>query len=437
MKSSQELSICEATSDSDASYVNYYDVEKSQVYKKTINENIQKKDNEGNVSNPELEKKKPLYNKVNSVTPLRYNKNTTVEKKRHKSESDLVSEDCFDAPPKVLSRKKDNTLISKIYSQPHVRNFALINRKQVPGDDSSLPTSPISPTSSIYENSRYNGKVALYNSEGEMSYNRKSAYSSTEDLVEPAPKQQSFVRSTSAFIISNNQRKNSVSSEDDILSEHSPNVSLTAKRNSKNHIYSSSDDLLSVEEQEIPQKRKDNTLIEKIYQNPQVRNYGLSSRDYIPVQVNSSTPVTPVKKTYSSDDDFPEIKISPKKPEILISVEAISPVRGQYGSNYDLHLASELDLDTEKPNEEVVMRNLSTPDPEIDELAKMKLVHNLIDKFGESRPEITPRKKVNSTDKAEQNDSESEVHVSVKELRKKFENKNVSIFISVFVICRY
>lgn len=433
LKSESSIELSEVTSDSDVSYINYYDVEKSQVYKKSTEESIRKEKNEDQVLVPEIfnsdfVKKKPLYNKVNSVTPLRFNKDTTIVKKRHKSESDLISEDSFDAPPKVLSKKKDNTLISKIYSQPHVRNFALTSRKQVPGDLSS----PTTPTSSIYESSRYNGKVALYNSEGEMSYERKSAFSSTEDLIEPTPKQQSFVRSSSGIINSNGQRKNSVSSEDDVLSEYSSIVGLSAKRNSKHHIYSSSDDLFSIEEQELPQKKKDNTLIDKIYQNPQVRNYGLSNRDYIPVQINNNIPTTPIKKVYSSEDDIPDIKIFTTKSEISISQENTNQP-SHYGPNYGTHLASEFNFHLEKPTEEIPIRNLSTPDPEIDEIAKKKIVHSLLDKFGGSRPEITPRTKL-SNDKLELNDSENEINVSVKELMKKFENKNVSIHNSEFFV---
>lgn len=413
------------TSDSDVSFINYYDVEKSQVYKKSPDDGGKANHNEkvtvSETSNSSFEKNKPTYKKLNSVTPTRYNKNIEVAKKRHKSESDLLSDDSFNAPPKVLGQKKDNTLISKIYSQPHVRNFAISTRKQLLVELTS-PTSPTSQSRSIYEKNRYNGKVALYNSEGEATYENKTLYSSTEDLLDPHPKHQSFMRSTSAIINSSSQRKNSISSEDDALSEHSSTVGLTYKRNSKHQIYSSSDDLFSIEEQDTPHKKKDNTLIDKIYQNPQVRNYGLSTRDYIPVQESNNSPV---KKVYSSEDDIPGLKISPATAENLILLQEESKRKGSpHGPNYDLHLASE--LDTETLSEEIYQRYVSTPDPEIDEIAKRKIVHNLLDKFGGAKPEIAPRKKV-TTDKLEINDSGTEMFISVKEMRKKFENKNVSI----------
>lgn len=133
--------VSELTSDSDVSYVNCYDVTNSQVYKKTKNGEKEADGTGSNLNGTDEERieivkrevpvlKERKYIKAHPIysSPLKASNQTVL--RRHKSETDLL-EDSFDAPPKVLARKKDNTLISRIYSQPHVRQFALSSRNQV------------------------------------------------------------------------------------------------------------------------------------------------------------------------------------------------------------------------------------------------------------------------------------------------------------------
>lgn len=425
--SSLELSISEIPSDSDVSCVNYYDVENSQIYKKPKEENAEDEVKteilltDKNQNEPPTNIK-PTYTKFAAVPSIRYNKDTNLLKKRHKSDSELFIEDSFDTPPTVLNRKKDNTIISKIYNQLHVRNFALSSRKQVPVDATS--SNP-----NIHETSRYSGGVALYNSEGETASDKIPFNDSREDLIEYFPKKNRYNRSVSA--ITYTHRKYSISSEEDVLSDHSTSIGQ------KTHIYNSSDDLFSIEEQDKPHKKKDNTLIDKIYQNPQVRNYALVNRDYIPAQEEQTTSI---KIGYSSEDDTSDTNVSPVKRDILISEKIMSTppplapnkiltkTKSSYEPHYGVHLMSEMNLDEE--NEKVHQRDLreamSRPDPEIEEIAKKKIVHNILDKLTTSNRNVASKRK-NNPHKQDSIESDTEVNISVRELRKKFEKNNVSI----------
>lgn len=366
-ESSLDLSISEITSDSDTSCVNFYSVQKAEVYKKENN------------NTPHLIKYKPS---------VKYTPDTL--QKRHRSESDLTMN--FDTPPKVLSQKKDNTLISKIYSQPQVRNFAKNNKRQVISafvfDSSTLP-----------ETARYSGNQALYNSEGE--HDRKTLFSSVEDLIEPTtPKPLTFTSTP---------RLHSVSSEEDLLSEHS------GKSGSRHRIYSSTDDLLSTEEHEKPQKKKDNTLIDKIYQNRQVRNYGLASRDYIP---------TSEEGTLSLNIKDEESSLSSSSLPLSISTQSLNALQNELNRSYNKSVS----ITQVDESEKKYKRNLSSPDPEIEDIVKRKIVHNLLDKF-DDQSKVVPRKKLNNFYEEEEgfDNEDDELFVSVRELRKMFEKTGVSI----------
>lgn len=331
----------------------------------------------------------PNFTKATSVSSSRYNKNDNLgQKKRPKSESELLIDD-FNEPPKILAKKKDNTIISKIYSQPHVRKFALSSRQHVPAE---LPTPNLN-------SDRYNGSKTNYNSEGETPFKKIS----TEDLSNASRNLNISGRSKSLM----NINRISVSSEEDFLSEHSPSTGLTGKQNIKSHIYNSSDDLFSIEEKETPQKKKDNTLIGKIYQDPQVRNYALLNRDNIRLEVTNSTTV---KNSCSSEEEIPETKTS-----ISSSNDIEIPIKANHKSNY-FH------------SEE---KHVVTPNTEMHEIANKKIVHTVLDKFSTKTPVVMRKSKYNSTSKLVLNDTKSETFVSVKELRKKFEKENVSIFISL------
>ncbi|CAG9854521.1 unnamed protein product [Phyllotreta striolata] len=97
--------VAEVTSDSDLSYINCYDVTKSQVYKKPVDSEPAAQKITF-VKNAKAQKQHKPAAKPAAVSATNY------ELKRHKSESDLYD---LEETPKVLPRKKDNTLISKIY----------------------------------------------------------------------------------------------------------------------------------------------------------------------------------------------------------------------------------------------------------------------------------------------------------------------------------
>lgn len=442
----QELTISEYTSESDNSYINHYDVEKSEITKKakgevfnkepseTINPIISTEHHNGTdedrieiiTKDTPVPKQRPRYIKLQSThssTVLKTSNPTNI--RRHKSESDLL-DDSFDAPPRVLSRKKDNTLISKIYSQPHVRNFALSSRKQIPVDDAPTSPSPILMTQrSLNEATiRYNGKTPLYYSDDGMSLpqnGKKSLYSSEEDLLESTSSKDGSLQ-INGRRYETKSKTISISSEDDVFSEHSSIAGHSVKRsNSKTHLYSSSEDLLSIEEHERPHKKKDNTLIEKIYQDKNVRDFALSNRDYITL---SEEYLSSKKKT---EDDVPdsihyisasEQAIIPQTPIILNedTVKKITKPEETIVISSSVH------------HQEEYERNL-TPDPEINELAKKKIVHNILEQYSVHKPEVVQTIKIKREPKEINNNHEADEEIattSVKELRKKFENSDVS-----------
>lgn len=263
------------TSDSDLSYVNSYDVEHSQIVKKSKNENVQipikpqglsyrSLDNdyeETPVARPRILGAQPKPNGVQ--IPI-------VAKPRVLSLQSNSVEESYNSPPKVLHQKKDNTLISRIYKDPRVRLFSLQSREDVPGSDTDhyTPTfySPrtnenkftYNETTSVYLNNKSMSDDGV-TSEGESGKTGKmSFFSSEEDLLS--------LNSESSF------RQVEITS----ASNGEVRVRAQSPRKPNIHRFSSHEDLLSIDEHtqvsSIP-RRKDNTLISKIYQDPNVRNF--------------------------------------------------------------------------------------------------------------------------------------------------------------------
>lgn len=250
----------------------------------------------------------------------------------------------------------------------------------------------------------------------------------------------------------------SISSEDDVFSEHSSTAGHPMKKsNSKTHLYSSSEDLLSIEEHERPHRKKDNTLIEKIYQNAHVRNFALSNRDYIPVQEDYSKAR---KKTYSSEDELSDehnkfknqspsplpinsnIPVETYKPQETIISQTKKPMEANVivektlqtfinicppheemteSQNPEIHLVEDPMQDANETYE----RNVISPDPGINEVAKKKIVHNILEQLSVNQS-VVAKHKLNGDFHEINNNEEDEINVSVKELRKKFENNDVS-----------
>ncbi|KAG5883828.1 hypothetical protein JTB14_033749 [Gonioctena quinquepunctata] len=406
------------TSDSDMSFINYYDVEKSQVYKtqkekSDVNGNIPgEKDKHRETTNSNLENKsvetptpkpreRPNYVKQQTKTPNTLtNKIEPRELKRAQSESDLLS-DSFYTPPRVLTKKKDNTLISKIYSNPHVRSFALSNRNSIPAE-TGMPTPNFRTQLSVPENilqARYNDKNSLYNSDEGAPMKKQTLYSSAEDLIE-ANKPGQYQRARSP--------KFSISSEDDLLSEQS----LEHGKLSKSHMFSSYEDLVSAEEYAQIPRKKDNTLISRIYQQQNVRNYALSNRDFIP---DNGKSVRKYSESVSSEDIFSDdgsrVKEINKQPAAL-----------QRKADTEKRIVIEKENVPISSEEIECETNVVTPDQEINEVARKKIVHNILDQIGNPQQKHkVSRKQVEEYQ--ESNNTDEEITVSVKELRRKFEKE--------------
>ncbi|KAJ8913546.1 hypothetical protein NQ315_017097 [Exocentrus adspersus] len=462
----------ELTSDSDLSYINFYDVENSQIYKKSTNseqvtlieakllpeepliEIQEKSDMNGNLasekdkhpseadapvpSERKILSKGKVEDKPNFVkaTPTVRQRTLTGKPdnaralKRAKSETDLL-DDSFDKRPTVLGKKKDNTLISKIYLDPTVRNFALHNRNQLPVKDVETSKPPLRNQHSIDANvfalaTSNEPKKNVYNSDDGITLNhnrKKSYYSSEEDLSlhETAPSFRGF--HNSHVRSSRLSSRPSVSSEDGLLSDSSTTLEKPCKaKSTRSFIYSSSEDLLSIDETEKVHKKKDNTLISKIYQDPNVRNFALTNREYMPVPEEEIPPLTPKtpKPFHSSHED---LLLSDHSINQFADVE--KTVRESNGAS----ISSSISMDSlrieETPKhgreEPVYERKMTTPDPDIDELARKKIVHNILGQFqpNQSKVQIVsrPRERKISTDS-------EEVSISVKDLKKRFENND-------------
>lgn len=354
------------------SCTNFYDVENSKVYK-TINSNINNDvngrsdtslsiDENSNLMpkrNENLFKKndtqssvreRPTYLKLNSVSrPRNIEKPLEGSMRRHKSESDLLEE--LDRP-KVLSRKKDNTLISKIYSNPQVRQFALSSRNQLPIDELTFVSS----------SGRQNVNRS-YNSDDGMARSPVTIYNSNEDLL--SPKINVPTSSSRNYQISN--PKYSCSSENDILSE--TGSAHTENKSTKLSIYGSNKNLLgsNVSENDMQFIR----IIPDDAKLNQTQNFLENSR------------ISGSQESLLSDDP----RRSSRTTSLLLGR---APRLGE-----------------------------RTPSPDIEELVKKKIVHNILDQM--ERPQSDAILKKEAID-----DEKETVHISVKDLRKRFENNDVS-----------
>lgn len=485
----------ELTSDSDLSYVNFYDVENSQIYKKTKNSeqvtlieakilpeepvinmpsvDTEKSDMNGNLAsekdkhptvegaemtNPEspvnerkIISKGRIEDRPNFIKATPSARQRTLSHqdnsrtlKRFNSESDLL-DNSFDKPPTVISKKKDNTLISKIYQDPNVRNFALSNRNQLPVKNVEVSKPPLRNQLSVDANviahaTNNNVKQSSYNSDNGLSpsyIRNKSYYSSDEDLSSNHSAVNESIPAFKGFQNLNVRRNRlhsrpSVSSEDGLLSDSSTNLDKSPRpKSTRGLIYSSSEDLLSIDEIEKVPKRKDNTLISKIYQDPNVRNFALASREYIPVP-DDTVPKTPKFVSSSAEDilsdhsvrQFRDNRENPIKPHES-NENYLTP-----GISLDSLRIEEIPLSPivkqSAKEEGLYERKMTTPDPDIDELVKKKIVHNILGQFTKSQPNLATNQKLQVPRERKISMDSEEVCISVKDLKKKFENNDVS-----------
>nr|CAH7738565.1 unnamed protein product [Callosobruchus chinensis] len=253
----------EMTSDSDLSVINCYNIAKSEVSvtPKVINgtiDNASASESEIEVVKKDMPKarERPKYLKLNSSAASRNLRSPmeTTNLKRYKSETDLLSEESFDSPPRILGRKKDNTLISRIYQDPLVRSFALSSREQLPVETLNY--------------SRYNGNQLGYNSDdGFPSRTRRKLFSCDDNLL------------SSNVVGTTNEQFGRPRSYKSVTSPSSEEgISLQRQQ-----IYSSSEDLLETEE------------------NPNVRNFAMTNGERQAFG----------RKSYSSEEDISSNKSSP------------------------------------------------------------------------------------------------------------------------------
>ncbi|XP_074031207.1 uncharacterized protein isoform X5 [Leptinotarsa decemlineata] len=252
---------------------------------------------------------------------------------------------------------------------------------------------------------RNNDQNTMYNSdEGAMmkETTNHAFYSSEEDFLVPkaneVPKAKIHRLNSSAF---------SYSSED--LPSEPSSANLERSKMSKPYAFSSFEDLLSSEEYEQPlPKKKDNTLISKIYQQQHVRNYALSNRDYIPDS-------GPFKETASFEnnlsDDNNRAKQLNKKITVMEQNAAPEKIHLE-----PLSIVKSLDSSEEFKHD----RNITTSDQEISEIAKKKIVHNFLDQIASGQPKPNPSRRNIIEDFPETAEDEEKI-LSVKELRRKFE----------------
>ncbi|XP_060516758.1 uncharacterized protein LOC132696137 isoform X2 [Cylas formicarius] len=450
------------TSDSDLSYVNFYDVENSQIIRKNKHEEISIpikstdaqgtytaiSDNNGDedsllaaeihptikevpVAKPRVlgaEEKDDHRRFIKAPTPTQRHLVATTNPnvlRRHHSESDLLA-DSFDAPPKVLHHRKDNTLISKIYKDHRVRQFAQSTREGRLAGEESRPN---------YQNQwslevKSAPEISLdtidhgFTSDNDYSSGKtgKMSFSSEEDLLS-IHSNASIAKKDSVdvkFKLENEERS---SSREIAIRSASPSLLTPKPLSTRKFIYSSSEDLLSTDEVEALPKRKDNTLISKIYKDPKVRKIALNSREFIPDEYQSRSRKI---SQYNSDEEvFPDRRPASapyEKKEIYSSVDNVSSTISEVGhKSYEFkrEISAEK-IETKHWNEEVRSKLVNKLEPDLEEIARKKLVHDILEKLSEmdtSEVHIHPegddvRKSVEEID---------EFRVSVKDLRKKFE----------------
>lgn len=474
------------------SYVNFYDVENSQIYKKAKNSeqvtlleakilpeepvinmpSVEKSDMNGNLAsekdkhptaegaemaNPEspstterkIISKGRIEDRPNFIKATPSAKQRTVSQtdnsrtlRRLNSESELL-DDAFEKPPTVISKKRDNTLISKIYQDPNVRHFALSNRNQLPMENAEVSKPPLRNQLSldatvIAHATNNNVRQSSYNSDEGLSSSylrKKSYYSSDEDLTSNHSGANESIPAFRGFQNLNvrsgrlNSRP-SVSSEDGLLSDSSVSLEKPARpKSTRGLIYSSSEDLLSIDEIETVPKKKDNTLISKIYQDPNVRNFALANREYIPVP-EDAVPKTPKYISSSAEDILSDHSVRQFRDENLVKSHESNGNSISLGMSLDSLRIEEIPLTPvvkQSAREEgLYERKMTTPDPDIDELAKKKIVHNILGQFTKSQPNLAATKKLQVPRERKMSTDSEEVSISVKDLKKKFENNDVS-----------
>ncbi|CAH0557348.1 unnamed protein product [Brassicogethes aeneus] len=131
-----DTSFSEMTSDSDVSF-NMYDVATAQVYRKKFKEPEVDEDVD-RTSNGDVKRKINKYNDKSKFGSLARWVSTPN-----------ISNGSFDTPPTVVRRKKDNTLISKIYMDPNVRKEALTKREYIPDEADRIDTPTFRTQSSL------------------------------------------------------------------------------------------------------------------------------------------------------------------------------------------------------------------------------------------------------------------------------------------------
>ncbi|KAL1497122.1 hypothetical protein ABEB36_008132 [Hypothenemus hampei] len=353
-----------ATSDSDASFVNSYDVQHAQVIKKTKNEDVY---------NIPI---KPQTNGSYKETPVARPRILNIQNKSEEIHG------------KSNRQKKDNTLISRIYKDPKVRLFAMNSREEILANDEQHHT--FTSQKSMEKQQGTNG-TSLY-------LNKDRSYSSDDGI-------------TSEYESGKTGKMSFFSSEEDLLSLNSetsfhqpevvaarnddikinyirPRSSTPLTPKNKNHFFNSQEDLLSIDETSSLPRRKDNTLISKIYQDPHVRHFAMKThRDLV------------------LEYDYPK---SPKPSQVQDSQNHYSNVKENNVTSSTSPEISLKDLSDEKESKE----------REIDEVANKHVVSDTLEKLINNKK--SPFYRSTSLEEIDN------IRVSVWDLRKKFENTDAS-----------
>ncbi|XP_030765391.1 uncharacterized protein LOC115889511 isoform X2 [Sitophilus oryzae] len=450
----------EITSDSDLSYVNSYDVTHSQVIKETkdkslhipikpvpfgisyktiadengnnatANNNVSlsnSHDIKADISKPIAKPRNlaknhaPLENGVGSTTP-KYVSSTFISQRSTSIQANF-NEDSFDTPPKHLHQKKDNTLISKIYKDPKVRLFRLRSREDLDNEDSPHHT-----RSSYHQNKTNTNQLSrernyessddgLYSEYDSGKTGKMSFFSSEEDLL--SIDSEGSVKHNHVISTINENVATHVGDGDEAF--WLKQTSSTPKSEStRRFIYGSQEDLLSIDEAEHLPKRKDNTIITKIYKDPRVLNFALTTHGENMPNLEVTTPVTPRPKSMnlsSPDDDHffspatPTLKRTPvNKRRLYQSYDDLSSA--------DISLRSEMLSKHETDSlSDKMKESYNGDDLEVDEIERKHLVRNALGKFSKSEANFN-----SSFVRATSQDEE--IRVSVRDLRKKFENND-------------
>ncbi|XP_050306519.1 uncharacterized protein LOC126743472 isoform X2 [Anthonomus grandis grandis] len=400
-----QMSTSEITSDSDLSFVNFYDVEHSQVIQKTKNEDVVipikapalyksisepdyiKKDEHDDIALPVA---KPRIMGVQTKQENgHFIKNTVTSKqrniepplKRNLSQSSLI-EDSFDAPPKVLHQKKDNTIISKIYKDPKVRLYAMNSREELLGSDSD-----------------YNKIV----------YRNQKSYDAKEQFLAKARSEHES-SDNSEYESGKTGKMSFFSSEEDLLSLNSEsNIKTPQATTPKKFIYSSNEDLLSLSGDEL------NSISQrKAYQVANMKNFALQTEyknevsthevfihrpqrkenDHEQLQIKNNT--ANLKKLFSSYEDLSSADISLEHHPNTTQSHTIEPrpLSQQSFSTLDESVSEDLE-----------------------EVARRHVVKQTLGKFSKSEFSLT-ESRFQRGSLIEDNDN---IRVSVRDLRKKFE----------------